>query len=147
MELIDRVFDAARKHTAVIPAVEVSDTLKRVAAAERIDTDVDPLDAILGSAGKANVTVRTVEETVARERLVAVQTPQVFERALLERAYAQSDLSSTDDAALVERLGETVVVVEGDARNIKITRRVDLSIAMAIVGLRPAPGRPSHLKF
>ena len=88
-----------------------------------------------------------VESTVARERLWAVQTPQVFDAALLRRAYAQKDLSSTDDAGLVERLGERVVLVEGDVRNIKITRPGDLRMAMAILGLKPDAGRPAHLKF
>lgn len=147
VELIDRVFEAARKHKAVIPAVEVGDTLKRVSANAVVDKDVDPLDAILGGAGKQNSTLRTVEATVERDRLVAVQTPQVFDATLLRKAYAQKDLSSTDDAGLVERLGEKVVVVEGDARNIKITRPADIGVAMAVMGLRAASGRPTHLKF
>ena len=49
---------------------------------------------------------RLVEQTVDRTGLVAVQTPQVFELGLMRKAYAQKDLSSTDDAQLVERLGE-----------------------------------------
>jgi len=146
-ELIDRVFAAAEKHDAVIPAIECPDTLKRVSELGKADADVDPLDAILGDAGKANVQVRTVEETVSRDRLVLVQTPQVFKADLLRRAYAQDDLSSTDDAGLVERLGETVVVVEGEPRNIKITRPDDLKMATAILGLRPAKERAPHKRF
>jgi 2-C-methyl-D-erythritol 4-phosphate cytidylyltransferase len=146
-ELIDRVFEAAGKYPAVIPAVDVPDTLKRVAAEEVEDRDIDPLDAILGGAGKANTRLRRSEGTVDRSGLVAVQTPQVFEAGLLRRAYAQADLSSTDDAQLVERLGEAVVVVEGDPRNIKITRPIDLTVARAVLGLKGPEGRPVHKRF
>lgn len=145
-ELLDRVFGAASRHAAVVPAVEVGDTLKRVGEG-REDGEVDPLDAILGSGGKENVTLRVVEETVPRAGLVMVQTPQVFEAGLLRRAYAQGDLTGTDDASLVERLGERVVVVEGDPRNIKITRPVDVRLAMSILGLREAKGREAHKRF
>ncbi|TVQ62291.1 MAG: 2-C-methyl-D-erythritol 4-phosphate cytidylyltransferase [Phycisphaerales bacterium] len=145
--LIDRVLEAARKHPAVIPALDVPDTLKRVSAEAVRDTDVDPLDAILGDAGKSNVTVRRVEETVSRAHMVLVQTPQVFDAALLRRAYGQADLDSTDDAQLIERLGESVTVVEGDAWNVKITRPSDIDLARRILGAKGPSERPSHLKF
>jgi 2-C-methyl-D-erythritol 4-phosphate cytidylyltransferase len=141
-ELIDRLLEAAAKHAAVIPAIDVPDTLKRVAQEEVVDTDVDPLDAILGGAGKAKV-----EATVDRTGLVAVQTPQVFRADLLRRAYGQKDLSSTDDAQLVERLGEPVIVVQGDPRNLKITRPADLSLARSILGVKGPEGRPVHKRF
>lgn len=143
-ELIDRLFEAAARHGAVIPAVEVSDTLKRVSVEEH-EAPTDPLDAILGGVKKA--TVRTVEGTVDRARLVAVQTPQVFSAELLRRAYAQADLTSTDDAQLVERLGEPVVVIEGDPRNIKVTRPPDLVLARAVLGVKAPEGRPTHKRF
>lgn len=146
-ELIDRVIEAADKHDAVIPGLEVSETLKRVSEADAEQTDEDPLDAILGSAAKSKTRARLVEETISRDRLVAAQTPQVFKADLLRRAYAQDDLSSTDDAGLVEQLGEEVAVVEGEARNLKITRPGDVRIAMAILGLRPPKGREAHKKF
>ncbi|HBS28071.1 MAG TPA: 2-C-methyl-D-erythritol 4-phosphate cytidylyltransferase [Phycisphaerales bacterium] len=145
--LIERVLAAAEKHPAVIPAIEVPDTLKRVEAAAVVDKDIDPLDAILGGAGRDRSKVRRVVETVSRERLVLVQTPQVFEAGLLRRAYEQPDLSSTDDAGLVERLGEPVVVVEGDPRNIKITRPPDLEMARKILGVKPPEGRAVHKRF
>lgn len=145
--LIERILAAAAKHPAVIPAVEVPDTVKRVEASARVDQDIDPLDAILGGAGRDKSKVRRVIETVSRERLVLVQTPQVFEAGLLRRAYEQADLSSTDDAGLVERLGEPVVVVEGDPRNIKITRPVDLEMARKILGLKAPEGRAVHKRF
>lgn len=148
-DLIDRVMDAAAAHPAVIPAIDVPDTIKRVrqASDDEADAGADPIDAILGGAGKANTALRVVEETVPRVGLVLVQTPQVFERSLLERAYAQDDLSSTDDASLVERLGEPVMVVEGDPRNVKITVPRDLPLIRAILGSRPPKGRETHKRF
>lgn len=146
-DLIDRVLAAAGKHAAVIPVVDAPDTIKRVSAQATEDRDIDPLDAILGTAGKANTSFRAVEATVPRENLVLVQTPQVFEIGLLRRAYAQRDLTSTDDAQLVERLGERVVVVEGDPRNLKITRPGDVDLVRRILNLRGPAEREAHKKF
>jgi 2-C-methyl-D-erythritol 4-phosphate cytidylyltransferase len=146
-ELIDRLIDASGKYAAVIPAIDVPDTLKRIGERETDDRDVDPLDAILGSAGTKATRVRQVAETVDRARLVAVQTPQVFRADLLRKAYAQPDLTSTDDAQLVERLGETVTVIEGDPRNLKITRPIDLVVARSVLGVRGPEGRPVHKRF
>lgn len=144
-ELIERLFAAALKHPAVIPAIDVPDTIKRVAPAEAQQKEIDPLDAILG--GGSRTRVRVVEETVSRERLVLVQTPQVFDAGLLRRAYQQVDLTSTDDASLIERLGEPVAVIEGDPRNIKITRPADLELARRILGLKGSDSRPVHKRF
>lgn len=144
-ELIDRLFDAAGHHDAVVPCVEVADTIKRASPAIEDKAADDPFAAILGDQPAA--TVRCVEETLDRARLVAVQTPQVFERSLLVRAYAQGDLTSTDDAGLVERLGEPVTLIEGDPRNIKVTTPTDLSIVRAVMGLHTREGRASHKRF
>lgn len=146
-ELIERVVDAARAgHPAVIPGVDVPDTLKRVGA-EAVDAaPADPLAGILG-AGGPKTTARRVETTIDRSRVVAVQTPQLFERSLLQRAYAQKDLTSTDDAQLVERLGEPVLVVEGESTNIKVTRARDLTLARAILGFKGPSDKPAHLRF
>jgi len=146
-ELLDRVFDAAGKYAAVIPAIDVPDTIKRVGDEPAPGAEADPIDAILGGAGAPSAGARAVAETVSRERLVLVQTPQVFEIDLIRRAYAQSDLTSTDDASLVEKLGETVVVVEGDPRNLKITLPRDLPLARAVLGVRGPQGRPTHKRF
>jgi 2-C-methyl-D-erythritol 4-phosphate cytidylyltransferase len=78
-----------------------------------------------------------VVRTVPRDRLVAVQTPQAFPRAMLEAAHqrARSDAAAgaaTDDAALCERLGHTVRVVAGSTRNIKITSAEDFALAEAL---------------
>jgi 2-C-methyl-D-erythritol 4-phosphate cytidylyltransferase len=93
---------------AAIPGVAVTDTLKQVED-----------DAVVA--------------TVARDGLVAVQTPQAFRAALLRRAHAAGD-DATDDAALVEALGATVRVVPGDPRNVKVTDRSDLDLADALAG-------------
>lgn len=144
-EVIERVFDAAQHHAAVICAVDVADTIKRVG--EPIEQDhADPLAAILGAASD-RPGPRPVIETLERRGLVAVQTPQVFEAGLLRRAYAQADLASTDDAALVEKLGEPVMVVEGSARNLKVTVPEDIELARAILGVSGPSGRATHKRF
>lgn len=109
--LIDAVFQAARTHGAALPGLPVTDTIKRL----------DP--------------ERRIVETVARQNLVAVQTPQAFRRDLLERAYAErSRLGGvTDDAMLVEGVGGACHVVEGSPENLKITTAIDLKLAAAIL--------------
>jgi 2-C-methyl-D-erythritol 4-phosphate cytidylyltransferase len=139
-ELVSRVFDAARIAPAVIPGEPVRATLKRVSAGQVAAAADDAIaDAILGDAGRDAAQGRMVEETISRERVVAVQTPQVFELSLLRRAYAQPDLAGvTDDAMLVERLGEPVLVVDGEVRNIKVTTKEDLLIARAFATMPTA---------
>jgi 2-C-methyl-D-erythritol 4-phosphate cytidylyltransferase len=95
-------------------AVEVTDTIKRVATRD----------------GR-----RQVVETLARAELVAVQTPQAFRAGVLAHAHASGE-EATDDAALVEAVGGIVVVVPGDADNLKLTRPEDLSSAAAILERR-----------
>lgn len=146
-ELIDRVFEAASRHDAVIPAIPAPDTVKRVGGEVEDSAGADPLAAILGPGGGSKSPLFEVAETLDRAGLVLVQTPQVFARALLVRAYAQDDLTSTDDASLVERLGERVVTVEGDPRNIKITMPADVPLARAILGLKGPAQRAAHKKF
>jgi 2-C-methyl-D-erythritol 4-phosphate cytidylyltransferase len=147
MDLIERVFKAAERFAAVIPAVSVGDTLKRV---EDFDAGAGERDAVADILGVADPNAgrqRRVTATLERAGLVAVQTPQVFSAELLRRAYAQKDLSSTDDAGLVERLGETVVVVEGDARNLKVTLPNDVTLARMILGFKDPEGRATHKRF
>lgn len=145
-DLIDRVVEAGRSHPAVIPGVPIADTIKRTELAPEADA-ADPLDAILGGQCPANSDVSRVTETIDRAGLVAAQTPQCFERELLLRAYRQDSLESTDDAQLVARLGEPVLVVRGDPRNLKLTTPADLELARAILRVGPPRERPSHLKF
>jgi 2-C-methyl-D-erythritol 4-phosphate cytidylyltransferase len=150
-DLISRVFKAAEKLPAVIPVVAVTSTIKRVSQ-ETTDVgggDDDALaDLILGEAGRVSIPAHRVLETLDRAGLVEVQTPQVFDISLLRRAYAQPDLEgASDDASLVERLGETVYTVEGDVRNMKITRPADLKLMRAILGVPPPAERPVHKRF
>jgi 2-C-methyl-D-erythritol 4-phosphate cytidylyltransferase len=115
-EWIDKVFAAAEKTGAAMLAIPVSGTLKRV--------------------GKDHV----VEETVSREGLWEAQTPQVFRRDLLMKAYANRGKEpATDDAQLVERLGHKVTVVPGSPVNLKITTKEDLHIAMHMLKALPKP--------
>jgi 2-C-methyl-D-erythritol 4-phosphate cytidylyltransferase / 2-C-methyl-D-erythritol 2,4-cyclodiphosphate synthase len=116
--LIDRVLDGLALHAAVLPALPVTDTLKRVGAAR-----------VLG--------------TVAREGLYRAQTPQGFayDRILAaHRAAAGAEL--TDDTAVAEAAGLAVAVVEGDEANLKITDPADLARAERLIGgvLQPRTG-------
>jgi 2-C-methyl-D-erythritol 4-phosphate cytidylyltransferase len=107
-ELFELVVDAVRSGAdAAVPALEVADTLKRVDG-ER------------------------VVETVSRDHLVAVQTPQAFRASVLRDAHARGD-EATDDAALVESAGGKVVVVAGDPRNLKVTTVADLVLASTLL--------------
>ena len=107
-ELFDAVITAVRGGAdGAVPGLAVTDTLKRV-------DDV------------------RVTATVDRVGLVAVQTPQAFRADVLREAHA-SGADATDDAALVEELGGTVVVVPGDPRNLKVTGPADLMIAAALL--------------
>lgn len=106
--LFDAVIAALQSGVdAAVPAIPVSDTMKRV---------VD---------GR-------VVETVPREGVVVVQTPQAFRAEVLRRAHSSGG-DATDDAAFVEASGGNVVVVPGDPRNIKITDPTDLLIAAALL--------------
>lgn len=105
-------------HGAVVPALPVVDTIKRVARAAD------------GDAGAAEV----VRGTVDRSALRAVQTPQGFSTELLARAHAAAGEDATDDAGLVEALGEEVVLIPGSPRALKITTPWDLRLAEFLLG-------------
>lgn len=75
----------------------------------------------------------TVDSTLNRDELWEIQTPQVFKKDLITKAYNDSEgLEASDDAFLVERLGQRVAVVQGSYFNIKITTPEDLVLAQAI---------------
>ena len=120
--LIDRCFAALAEHDAVVPGVAVTDTLKRV----------EGVDGVEGEPQR-------VVSTPDRRGLVAVQTPQCFEARLLRRAYArvargEVDVSRvTDDASLVEAMGEQVYVVAGERWNMKVTLPGDVEVAAGIL--------------
>jgi 2-C-methyl-D-erythritol 4-phosphate cytidylyltransferase len=86
----------------------------------------------------------SVSETLDRRSLWAVQTPQVFRRAVLERALAVPEevlAEATDDAWLLERAGGRVVVVDAPAENLKVTTALDLALAELLLkrrGRQPA---------
>jgi 2-C-methyl-D-erythritol 4-phosphate cytidylyltransferase len=150
--MLDRLFEAASMVPAVIPGVPIQATVKRGTAdavtLEPRDDDDALADMILGDAGRAAIEARAVTETVDRRDLYAIQTPQIFEVELLRRAYAQDDLTgATDDASLVERLGEPVQIVAGDIRNLKVTTQEDLELVRAILALKPPAERPAHKRF
>ena len=108
--LILDVIAQARNVGAAIPALPVADTLKQADANGRIAATLD------------------------RGNLYLAQTPQVFRRDLLHRAFDTLDLVAdpvTDDAQLIERLGEPVALVPGEPSNFKITRMADLALAGA----------------
>lgn len=119
-------------HDAVRPFVEMDAISQVVAAADRYGA------AILGV--PAIDTMKQVEHgviraTLRREEIVHAQTPQVFRHALLRRAYekaSEDQFVGTDEASLVEHLGEEVRVVMGSERNIKITKPADLELARMI---------------
>jgi 2-C-methyl-D-erythritol 4-phosphate cytidylyltransferase len=82
-------------------------------------------------------------ETPPRSECFAAQTPQVFRLDWLREALAKAEaegLRATDDAALVERLGVAVHVVEGPATNLKITTAADLALAEALLAAAAAGG-------
>ncbi len=109
--LFAAVIDAVRSGKAgAIPTLPVSDTVKRV------DGDL-------------------VCATVDREGLVTAQTPQAFDAPTLRRAHRDGG-EATDDAGLLEQLGESVGTVPGDPRNVKVTRLEDLELATALLRAR-----------
>lgn len=151
--LIDRVFAAADAYPAVVPVIDVADTIKKLGDdlhpqhnhQHNPQHSHDPLSTILGA--NHATPPRAVIGTVDRTHLALVQTPQVFAADLLRRAYDQPDLSSTDDAGLVERLGQTVAAIPGDPLNIKITVPADIELARVIGGFPMAAQRPTHKRF
>lgn len=82
---------------------------------------------------------RAVVETLPRELLWTVQTPQLFRRDLVLAALAATDEDATDEAALVERLGGCVRVYEGEVTAFKITTPDDLDVARALLARRTTP--------
>lgn len=107
-EVFERVIDALAESEAVVPAVPVADTIKRVREG-------------------------VVVETPPRDELVAVQTPQGFRVGTLRAAHAADDPDVTDDAMRVERSGIPVRVVDGSPQGFKITTPFDLAVAVAML--------------
>jgi len=147
--LFDHLLLASRDLDAVAAAIQITGTVKRTKSTKRTIGDEDDIaDAIFGGAGKSSVDVYEVEQTVDREGLWELQTPQIFDPALFKRAYAQIDgQKATDDAMLVEELGEVVHLVQGESRNIKVTTKSDLSLIKAMLWAKASPERAPHKRF
>lgn len=114
-EIINNVIHEVEKHGAAIAGLPAVDTIKQVERAAE--------GAIITS-------------TIPRERVVQAQTPQGFRYELIKRAFdsaATDGFIGTDEASLVERLGESVWVVMGSPRNIKITTPGDMELAGFLV--------------
>lgn len=109
IDLIERGLAAAKETGAAVAAVPVTDTIKEVQTGE------------------------IVHRTLSRENLRAIQTPQVFRRDIIEKAYQNAAGDVTDDAALVEKAGYQVKLYPGSYANIKITTPDDLAVAEALV--------------
>lgn len=110
--LIDRCVKSAADKRAVVVGLPVRDTIK-----------------VVGDD-------RQIESTPDRRTLWEIQTPQVFQKDLIMAAHARAKsdgFEATDDAMLVERLGETVYVVEGERTNLKITLPEDIWLAEAMI--------------
>ncbi len=113
-EIIDGAVSLCESQGSVVVAVPVKSTIKQV--------DQKQL---------------TITKTLDRASLWEIQTPQVFKRDVLIKAHEQSvEATPTDDAMLVEMMGETVKIFQGDYRNIKVTTQEDLIVAKAFLDAR-----------
>lgn len=107
-DVIRRCYAEASQKHAVVPCVNVVETLRHVQEERSV--------------------------TVPRDEYRLVQTPQVFDATLLKKAYEQPySLQFTDDASVVESMGMVVSLIEGNRENIKITTPFDLKIASALL--------------
>ena len=114
VEQLDRLIAEARERGAVILGIPAIDTVKEVKRASL------PED------------VARITGTIPRERIVLAQTPQAFRCGILREAFARAEadgVTASDEASLVERLGQDVYVVLGSERNLKITRPADMDLA------------------
>ena len=108
IDVIAGCYETARHQGAVIPVIPVVETVRHLEGDD--------------------------SKTVSRDEYRLVQTPQTFDIQLLKRAYRQPFTPMfTDDASVVEALGDTITLVEGNRENIKITTPFDLKIATAIL--------------
>ncbi len=111
-DVVTRALQSAEQRGSGVAALPVSDTVKRV-----------------GEDGE-------VLETLSRQSLFAMQTPQAFRVELIRQAHALAErdgFQGTDDAALLEHAGMPVYVTEGSRRNLKLTTAFDLTLAAAIL--------------
>jgi 2-C-methyl-D-erythritol 4-phosphate cytidylyltransferase/2-C-methyl-D-erythritol 2,4-cyclodiphosphate synthase len=132
-DLITRTIAAAVESGAALAAVQARDTVKLALRQAQGRPEGRPLPEEDSSKGEPDAWL--VKETLPRETIFLAQTPQAFRRDVLQAAIALAErdgIDATDEAALVERGGHQVRLVEGEASNIKITTPEDLPIAEAI---------------
>ena len=129
-------------HDAARPFVSASLISRTIASAA---TNGAALAAIVASDTVKKVGHNTVLETLPRETIYLAQTPQAFRRHVLAAALAITD-DATDEAALAERAGHTVHIVDGDASNIKITTADDLRVAEALAQSERGGNERGHTK-
>lgn len=134
LEILNEHVKLVAVHDAVRPFISKSLIDKATVIAEQFG------GAIVGVPAKD--TIKKVDdrlsiiETPDRSKLWQAQTPQIFEKDLLLRAYKKANKEKflgTDDASLIERVGGVIKMVEGDRENLKITYPVDLKIAELIL--------------
>jgi 2-C-methyl-D-erythritol 4-phosphate cytidylyltransferase len=140
---VKRGLQAIRSATAEIVAVH--DGVRPFVTVEEIENTVEAArrDGAAILVAPATDTIKLVEngmivKTLDRSGLRQALTPQCFRYDLLRQAYEHADVrdaSVTDESVLVERLGHPVTIVEGSARNIKITTPYDLLVAGLLLSL------------
>ncbi len=147
--LFEKLLIACTQLDAVIPAIPLTSTIKKIGSNECTIGDEDAIaDSILGESTQATVKAMQIDSTQDRSTLWEAQTPQIFKSSLIRRAYEQQDLDGcTDDAQVVENLGEPIHLIEGDSRNIKVTTYSDLKLVKAILGIRESKSPSPHHRF
>ncbi|MFQ3577153.1 MAG: 2-C-methyl-D-erythritol 4-phosphate cytidylyltransferase [Cytophagales bacterium] len=107
-EKITKLFKICEDKKAVIPVVKLKDSIRQLSGEK--------------------------SRHVNREDFVIVQTPQIFEFSILKKAYSSEiPTQTTDDAGLVERIGQEIFLAEGDFQNLKITTPEDLDLAEVLI--------------
>jgi len=136
LAVLDKDTDIVVVHDGARPLVSlktISDAVELCRDSEAVVVAV-PVKSTIKKVDKKNL---LVEETLNREDLWEIQTPQVFKKDVLIKAHEQKKEDvPTDDAMMVEQLGIRVKVLSGDYKNIKITTQEDLTIAEAFCSLR-----------
>ena len=134
LNFIDKDTDLILIHDAVRPFIE-QDILKRVILQAEKSGAVVVGVPLKSTVKRVEEKKRFIEETLDRNRIWEIQTPQVFKREFIFKAYENFKGDFSDDSQMVERLGIRVKVVRGNYFNIKITTPEDLAFAEAILRL------------
>lgn len=134
LKAVSRDMDYILIHDGIRPFVrdELIETLLKEASQFKAAIAAVPVKPTLKFAGKGSF----VKDTPSREYFWEAQTPQVFEKSLIEKAYKiarKKKIVATDDSSLVERIGVKPKIVMGSYSNIKITTREDLELAKIIL--------------